>query len=142
MIKQFRIDSIEAKRFIDPRSAPQHIRIDNNSSILSVHPVDEKNVKVEFKFTVTYTGIGMIAIDGTLIYTGDAKKILEEWRKSRKLPDDIAREIHGTIINNCVIESVILAKEVSLPPPIPPPAQMLQQSAQKSKEKGDVVGYA
>ncbi|MCD6276487.1 MAG: hypothetical protein J7J42_07095 [Thermoplasmata archaeon] len=140
MIKLFRIDGIEAKRFIEPENAPREIRIDNNSTILSISYEDENKVKMSFKFTVTYSGIGVITLDGILIYEGNAKEIAEEWRKKHRMPDEVAQEVHATIINNCVIEAVWIAKELRLPPPIPPPAQFMQQK--QTKKKSDVVGYA
>ncbi len=140
MIKLFRIDGIEAKRFIDPENAPREIRIDNNSSIISITQVDVNTAKADFKFTITYSGIGVIIFDGILIYEGKAKELVKEWKEKHRMPDDVAQEIHGTIINNCIIEGVLIAKELRLPPPIPPPAQAMQQ---KSKgNKSDVVGYA
>ena len=140
MIKMFRIDGIEAKRFIEPENAPREIRIDNNSSIISIAQVDVNEVKIDFKFTITYSGIGVITFDGILIYEGNAKEIMEEWKKKHRMPDDVAQEVHATIINNCVIEGVVIAKEVRLPPPIPPPARIMQQK--KGGKKSDVVGYA
>ncbi len=140
MIKMFRIDGIEAKRFIEPENAPREIRIDNNSSIISITQVDVNNAKVDFKFTITYSGIGVIIFDGVVIYEGNVKELMKEWKNNHRMPDDVAQEIHGTIINNCVIEGVLIAKEIRLPPPIPPPAQAMQQNP-KGK-KSDVVGYA
>ncbi len=140
MIRMFRIDGIEAKRFVEPENAPREIRIDNNSSVLSITYQNQKNAKVSFRFTVTYSGIGVITFDGVLIYEGDAKKLYDEWTKNHRMPDDMAQEIHATIINNCVIDAVLIAKEIHLPPPIPPPAQFVQQ---KKKTKGsEVIGYA
>ncbi len=139
MIKNFRIDGIEAKRFVDPENAPREIRIDNNSSVVSITPLEGDELKISFKFTITYAGLGVIIFDGALVYQGRAKEVMEEWTKKHRMPDDVAQEVHGTIINNCIIEGVIMAKEVRLPPPIPPPAQVMQQ---KKGKKSDVVGYA
>ncbi len=140
MIKLFRIDGIEAKRFIEPENAPREIRIDNNSSIISITQIDANKVKVDFKFTITYSGIGVITFDGIVIYEGKTREIMDEWTKKHRMPDDVAQEVHVTIINNCVIEGVLIAKEVRLPPPIPPPAGIMQQK--KGKKKTDMVGYA
>ncbi len=139
MIRNFRIDGVEAKRFVEPENAPREIRIDNNSSVVSITPGDKDEVKIGFKFTITYSGLGVISFEGVLFYQGRAKEILEEWGKKHRMPDDVAQEVHATIINNCIIEGVIMAKEVRLPPPIPPPAQVMQQ---KKGDKKDVVGYA
>jgi hypothetical protein len=141
MISMFRIDGIEAKRFIEPENAPHEIRIDNNSSVLSIGQIDSNKAKVEFKFTITYSGIGVIIFDGTLIYEGKVKELVDEWKKNHRMPDDAAQEIHSTVINNCVIEAVLIAKELRLPPPIPPPAQAMAPP-KKGNKKTDMVGYA
>ncbi len=140
MIRTFRIDGIEAKRFIEPEKAPKEIRIDNNSTVLNIIQIGENQAKIEFKFTVTYSGIGMITIDGIVIYEGNIPELTSEWTHKHRMPDEVAKEVHGTIINNCIIESVILAKEVHLPPPIPPPAQFM--NAKKEERKKDLEGYA
>ncbi len=140
MIKTFRIDGIEAKRYIDPEQAPKEIRIDNNSTVLNVIQISENQAKMEFKFTITYSGIGMITIDGMLIYEGNVRVLIDEWSKKHRMPDNVAQEVHGTIINNCIIEGVLIAKEVHLPPPIPPPAQFM--NAKKVDKKGAIEGYA
>ncbi len=140
MIRTFRIDGIEAKRFIEPENAPKEIRIDNNSTVLNIAQMGENQAKMEFKFTVTYSGIGMISLDGVVIYEGNVAQLMTEWGKKHRMPDEVAQEVHSTIINNCIIESVILAKEVHLPPPIPPPAQFM--NAKKTEKKGNVEGYA
>ncbi len=143
MIKMFRIDGIEAKRYIEPENAPKEIRIDNNSTVISISKIDEKQARMEFKFTVSYAGIGVITMEGTVIYEGDVKTLMNEWTSKHRMPDEVAQEVHATIINNCVLESVILAKEVRLPPPIPPPASMMQQNKTvKNKNVGPPEGYA
>ncbi len=141
MIKTFRIDGIEAKRFIEPENAPKEIRIDNNSTVISITKINDSQAKMEFRFTVTYSGIGMITIDGILVYEGEVPKLIGEWKKKHRMPDEVAQEVHATIINNCTIEAVILSKEVHLPPPIPPPAGLMQQKGIKTK-KGEITGYA
>ena len=140
MIKLFQIDAIEAKRFIKPENMSFEVRIDNNSTINSIKKLDDKTAEITFRFTATYAGIGSISIDGTLIYEGDANKLEEEWTKKRRIPDDNVNEIHGVIINNCVIEATCLSKEVRLPPPTPPPAQFM--GPKQPDKKTDGYGYA
>ena len=141
MIRNFRIDGIEAKRFIEPENAPKEIRIDNNSTVLKISPIDDDRASIEFRFTITYSGIGMITMEGTVIYEGDVPKLIDEWQNRHRMPDEVAQEVHGTIINNCIIEAVIIAKEVRLPPPIPPPAQFMN-ARKTDKKRGDLDGYA
>ena len=141
MIKNFRLSGIEAKRFIEPENAPKEIRIDNNSTVLKISRIDDGLASVEFRFTITYAGIGMITMEGNLTYEGNVRRLMDEWVNRHRMPDDVAQEIHGTIINNCVLEAVIIAKQVHLPPPIPPPAQFM--AAKKTdKMRGNLEGYA
>ena len=140
MIRTFRIDGIEAKRYIEPENAPKEIRIDNNSTVVSITEISSSQAKMEFRFTVTYSGIGMITIEGILVYEGKVPELMAEWKKKHRMPDSVAQEVHATIINNCTIEAVVLSKEVHLPPPIPPPAGLIQQKGEK--KKGEITGYA
>jgi hypothetical protein len=46
------------------------------------------------------------------------------------MPDDVASEVLTVIMNNCIPEATMIARDLRLPPPIPiPPVQV--QSAQK-----------
>ncbi len=142
MIRLFRIDGIDARRFVEPENAPKEIRIDNNSTVMAISRINEKEARVEFKFTISYSGIGMINFEGIVIYEGNATQLSDEWTKKHRMPDEVAQEIHGTIINSCVLEAVLIAKELRLPPPIPPPAQIMQQNKDKKHKSGPIEGYA
>jgi len=84
--------------------------------------VEDNEAKIEFQYTASFGPIGVIKLEGMLIYEGDdAKKITEEWNKSRKMPDEAASRIHTAVMHASVPQAVGLAKDLGLPPPIPLP---------------------
>ncbi len=130
MIKSFELSSIEAKSYLKGENPPTEIRIDTNSTVTEIRAIDGKQAFIDFRFTANYYGLGIISMEGTLIWEGDVSRLEKEWKNNHKLPDDSVTEIHSVIVNSCIIESVIISKEIRLPPPIPLPVQM---QAQKPK---------
>ncbi len=118
-------------------------KVDINNNV-SIEKVEEKNINLAsdkqkvisfvFKFTANYNpNVGKIVLDGAVLYMDDAAKvkdILDEWKKSKKLPKDIMTKILNTLLNKCNIEALILSDHISLPPPIPLPKVGPPTSAQ------------
>lgn len=123
---------IGAKRFSEARG---RINVNNNSTITSVDLVDDK-VSIEFLFTSSYEpNVGEIRIKGNILVSDSKENIertVKEWKESgqKNLPADMAEDVHNAIISNCVIETVILAREIQLPSPVPVP-----KISMKDKEK-------
>lgn len=121
-IKNIKLKSIEARRFIDRDEKPRQIRIDHNSQITQVNNTSEKLATIEFQYTAGYGAVGMIKLEGSLIYEdNDVRKIAKEWQNTRKMPNEIASRIHTAVMHACVPEAVGIAKDLGLPPPIPLP---------------------
>ncbi len=126
-IKKIELLSIDAKRFCEVEQKPSQIRIDNNSTITMIIQSCENNANMDFTVTVSYTGsfggMGIIKINGKLIYEGDlVSEIINTWNtKKGNLPPQIANEIHSAIMQVCIPESILIAKTILLPPPIPLP---------------------
>lgn len=129
MISGLEIKSVEARRFLKPfeRPPPGQVRIDHNSTVTLMTKVGEAEAHVEFGYTASYGPLGVIRIDGALVYK-DAKagEVAGEWSKTRKMPNPTASEIHTTIMHACVPEAVAMAKLLRLPPPIPLPQIQFQ----------------
>lgn len=141
-IVNFRFDSIEAKRFVNPETISGEIRIDNNITLITVKAIDEDKIEIVFRYTAIYNGVGMITIEGQMSLECNAKEIETEWKSKKRLPSEIAQIVHTTVFNNCVLESIILSRDVGLPPPIPPPSIMLTSGQSKEKsEKTKNLGY-
>ncbi|MDP8011969.1 MAG: hypothetical protein ACP5F1_05325 [Thermoplasmata archaeon] len=130
MIRSFELVSIEAKRYLRGDVPPTEIRIDTNSTVTEIRAIDKRQAFIDFRFTANYYGMGIITMEGTLIWEGDVPLLEKEWKNNHKLPDESVTEIHSVIVNSCIIESVLISKEIRLPPPIPLPVQM---QLQKSK---------
>ena len=139
-VVNFRLDSVEAKRFVSPENMPKEMRIDNNSTVLNIKAIDDGNVEITFRYTAIYGGVGVITIEGTLVLECNAKDVEKEWRTKRRMPQEVAQIVHSTVLNNCIAESFILARDVKLPPPIPPPMAIMGQQQKKGKDK-PLTGY-
>ena len=121
-IKNLQLKSIEARRYIDRKERPKHVRIDHNSTVTRFTNDKENQASIDFQYTASYGPVGMIKIEGSLIYeSDDAKKISKEWNETRKMPNQIASHIHTAVMHACVPEAVSIAKDLALPPPIPLP---------------------
>jgi hypothetical protein len=121
-IRNIQLKAIEARRYMDRSEKPRQIRIDHNSTISQVTHQKENQATVEFQYTASYGPVGMIKLEGRLLYDNpDAKKIAREWTATRKMPDQIASHIHTAVMHACVPAAVGLAKDLGLPPPIPLP---------------------
>ncbi len=132
MIKSFEVTSVEAKRFSRLAEKMVNIRVENNSTVTLVHEVNEREANVEFRFTSMYVGLGVITIQGVLAYEGDARALAREWSSQNRMPTVVANEIHGAIMNSCMLEAILLAREVRLPPPLPMPTVQIAEEGKKS----------
>jgi hypothetical protein len=48
--------------------------------------------------------------------SGKNKKILEEWKKDKKLNEEISALVFNTILARCNVKALNLAQDVGLPP--------------------------
>lgn len=121
-IKNLQLKSIEARRYIDRNERPKQVRIDHNSTVTRFTNEKENQASIDFQYTASYGPVGMIKLEGSLLYeSDDAKKISKEWNETHKMPNQIASHIHTAVMHACVPEAVSIAKDLGLPPPIPLP---------------------
>ncbi|MFH1101280.1 MAG: hypothetical protein V1726_04515 [Methanobacteriota archaeon] len=136
-IKNIQLKSIEARRYTDLNEKPRQIRIDHNSTITHVSYTNGDVATIEFQYTASYGPIGMIKIDGVLLYEyNDVKNLAEKWNETHKMPDQVASQLHTAVMHTCVPEAVGIAKDLGLPPPIPLP----QVHLGTDQKKGQVGG--
>jgi hypothetical protein len=125
---QFR--AFEARRYQDVQ-AKQAIRVDHNSTLSLVQKEGDDRLRVDFTFTTSYGPLGMVKVEGGLLWRGDdADAIVTQWQKDRTLPPERAQEIHSAILGACIPEAVGLAKGLRLPPPLPIPQVRFQGKGQ------------
>jgi len=139
-IKNIEIKSIEARRYIKRNERPKQVRIDHNSSVSQMTDIKENETNIEFQYTASYGPVGMIKLEGSLVYeNNDAKKISKEWKETRKMPNQVASHIHTAIMHACVPQAVGIAKDLGLPPPIPLPQVRLGQKPNKAQAGPEVA---
>ena len=139
-IRNIQLKSIEARRYTDRNQRPTKVRIDHNSNITQIYNEKENIAIIEFQYTASYGTVGMIKIEGSLIYEADdAKKITNDWKKTRKIPNQLASRLHTTVMHACVPEAVGIAKDLGLPPPIPLPQVKIDTTPKKTQDGPEVA---
>ena len=102
------------------------INIKNNVAIKEIERTEVsfgKSMQPVLKFIFEYRsdyepGIGSIVLEGNLLDVQDDKLIddvIRVWKKDNITP------IINNILTRCNVESLLLSREVNLPPPIPLP---------------------
>ncbi len=125
----FNFNKINVEK-LEPASGK--INISNNVSLKDVHEADlsvgsskQKAVKFEFEFISKYEPkVGKILLGGEILYleeTAKIKKIMDDWKKSKRVEKDIMTSILNTVLSKCNIQALILSQDVNLPSPIPLP---------------------
>ena len=139
-IRNIQLKSIEARRYINRSERPKQVRIDHNSNITHVYDIKEKQATIDFQYTASYGPVGMVKLEGSLICEADnVRKIANDWKDTRKMPNQIASQIHTAVMHACVPEAVGIAKDLGLPPPIPLPQVRLGSSPKKGQVGPEVA---
>jgi len=118
--KGFQITGIEAKR--NRKSGPQkQVRIDHNTNLVSIRKINDNELVVEARYTVSYGILGIVQLDCEVNYHDDSKDIIKKadgkWQKEHKLPDNIAEIVHNRVLGQGSFEVLNIAKKLNLPPP-------------------------
>jgi hypothetical protein len=135
-VKNIEFTAFDAKRFAKKEERPGKIRIDTNSTVTQISEKNDKEAEVEFTYTITYSGTGVIKIDGRLVYEGDARSVAQQWGEKRNMPNEAAGEIHTAIIRGCIPEAVLIAKSLNLQLPIPLPSVNIKEKRKGAETSG------
>lgn len=75
---------------------------------------------IDFEFNTDYSpGIGSIKVAGEVVYAVENnKKVLDEWKKNKKLPRDVDIDVKNFLLKKCLVLGVNIAQEMQLPPPL------------------------
>ena len=128
--------AVEARRNYFPEG---NVEIRNNATITNMSKTDDK-LEVSFVFTANFEpNIGVIRLEGEMSMLNlneEDKHAVGEWEKSgkKKMPDAMMQKINQIMISNCIIEAMVLSRDVKLPAPIPPimpPQQPTEKQADK-----------
>lgn len=143
-IRSFDFTNLDARRLTKVGSGWANLRVDHNSTVTLITETGTNAAQLDFRFTASYRAaesvIGLIQIEGQIAWEGDAKALVKGWSSGGQMPPDVATEIHTVIMTNCIPETVILARELRLPPPIPiPQVQVAQQPPPKKGRSPEIA---
>ena len=118
--KGFQVIAIEAKRH--KKAAPQkQVRIDHNTTVLSVRKISDTDLSVEMRYTVSYGLLGIVQLDCEIVFFDKQKKKIKDienkWEREHKLPDTVAEIIHNRVLAQGSFEVLNISKKLNLPPP-------------------------
>ena len=141
-ILNFSFNSISGQRENAPKGK---IGIKSHVSITSVEDanigVDKSNttLRIRFSFKTEYTPeYALIELKGVMIVLEEkesAKKLLDTWKKDKKVNKDFSIPVMNTIMNKCGMESVLVAKELNLPSPFPMPKVNTEEPTKEAIKK-------
>lgn len=142
-IRSFDLSRVDGQRLTKIADRYPNLRVDHNSTVTLISEVGERQASVDFRFTANYRAaeavIGLIQIEGTLVWEGDAKALVRDWSSKGQMPPEAANEIHTVIMSNCIPETVILARELRLPPPVPIPQVNIQAPGKPPKGRSPEI---
>jgi predicted nicotinamide N-methyase len=123
------IKSIDAKKHEEVTAG---VKVNSNTNLKEIKEhnlaaLNKKCLLIEFEFITQYLSqkdkkVAEILIDGDVFFVDDNyKKILESWKKDKKLPEDVSLQVINVIFNKCSKKAIMLSDDLQLPSPIPLP---------------------
>ncbi|HLE07088.1 MAG TPA: hypothetical protein VI933_00525 [archaeon] len=120
------IRNISAKKNEEFIGAAQ---ISNNANIKSIEEqnliaLGKPSLKIGFEYKSDYLtdkkkSYAEIVINGDVFFAdGPSEKVIDGWKKEKKLPDAVNLHVINTILHKCMIESLGLSEKLQLPPPV------------------------
>ncbi len=128
------------------KSTPKgSINVTNNIKITDLKETNmgtdktRKAMSISFLYTSDYSpNIGDIELKGEVLVIEEVKqaeKIIEGWKKNKKLDQELAAGILNNIMNKCSFEALFLSRELGLPAPIQLPRIKQGQEPEPKKKK-------
>ncbi|MFH1133969.1 MAG: hypothetical protein V1735_05740 [Nanoarchaeota archaeon] len=108
------------------------ISIANNVSIKDIEDADlslgdakQRGLKFIFEFSSKFEPeFASIVMHGNVLFLAEAAKVtslLDGWRKSKKIPQEVMTEVLNVVLTKCNIEALMLSRDFNLPSPVPLP---------------------
>lgn len=122
------------------------VNISNNISIKDINEAklglatDRGAVRISFSYKTEYSPeLAVISMEGDVLVLIDAKKqgeLIENWKKSKILPKELAEPVMNHILDRCSIQALLLSKDLNLPAPVQlPKVSMNVPAAPAAQEK-------
>jgi hypothetical protein len=132
------ISNVSAERFLDFRKPMPPVQINTNLNLTGMEKKPDGSVEVPFILTISYNpSVAQISLKGKAYVMGDkgeVDKIYKEYEEKKPPPPVIVQSVS----NIAFIESVLISRTLSIPPPIPLP----QIPATKPPEKPSGRDYS
>jgi len=105
------------------------VSVTNNVNVKSVkHATAEKYgkdcIEVGFEISSKYSNESgdevakMLATGNVLLFDEDTERIMQDWKKSKELPDDLHVAVLNLVLRKCLTKFMALADDLGLPPPV------------------------
>jgi hypothetical protein len=114
------ITNISAERFLDVRKPLPPIQISTNLNLVGMERSTD-SLEVPFVLTINYNpSIAQLSLRGKAYVAGDKEELEKAYKdyEEKKPPPQV---IVQSISNVVFIESVVISRALSIPPPIPLP---------------------
>ncbi|MDH5482553.1 MAG: hypothetical protein OEY22_06735 [Candidatus Bathyarchaeota archaeon] len=115
------ITNVSADRFWEIRKPIPPIQINTNLNLVGMEKKSENSLEVPFVLTINYNpSIAQINLKGKAYVVGDKgeiEKVYGEFEEKKPPPPVIVQSISNVVF----IESVLISRTLSIPPPIPLP---------------------
>jgi hypothetical protein len=114
------------------------VKVNSNTNIKEVKEQDlqalkQKGLSVSFEFKTDYVNdknksVAEIVISGETLYIDEQiDKVIKDWKKDKKLPDDVNLQVINAVLRRGVVRALSLSEELQLPPPIALPIAKKQE---------------
>ena len=115
------------------RSEPKLWKMDSNCGITKIKRIDE---------TMTATAIPIQSSRNGLESVTTGRNANESWSETGNMPENVASEIHSSIMRACIPVAVLLSREVRLPPPLPLPNIQVKGKGAKKRPRPEGIEVA
>jgi hypothetical protein len=115
------VNNISAERFWDIEKPIPPVQVATNLNVVGINEKGEDMLEVPFVFTINYTpAVAQISLKGKSHVKGskdELKQIRSTYEEKKPPPPAIVQSISNVVF----LESVIVCRTLSIPPPIPLP---------------------
>jgi hypothetical protein len=119
------LTKMEAKKNEEINGA---VKLNSNMNITDVKEEELlalkcKGLSIIFDFSIKYVteknkSSAEINLEGNVIYMGDdQEKIMKDWKKDKKLPDELKMQVVRIVSEKCSKKAIMLSDDLQLPPP-------------------------